>query len=215
MRRRTSLSASGVPITRTLSRASSALRAARDEEVVAAPDGDDQRNSCGRCRSAMRPMNGESGSSRYSTRRMAPSANDSASSAPGARMTRSISSASCASGQITRSMPKPASPLRFLAGTQEVLARHEADRPRPGQLPRHAAADDVDFVEAGAGDEHVGLLRAGAFEDVAAGAGAEHELDVERLEPIGDLGLVIDDEDFVLRRRDPGRAQTRFRRRRR
>ena len=61
----------------------------------------------GRPSSEMRPaVRGEPGSSRYSSRRIAPPANASASMAPGAAMIRSMSSASCASGQMTRLMPK-------------------------------------------------------------------------------------------------------------
>ena len=45
---------------------------------------------------------------------------------------------------------------------QEVLARDEADRLRRAELVGHAAGDDVDFVEAGAGDEDLGALGPGA-----------------------------------------------------
>ena len=51
------------------------------------------------------PSSGEPGSRRYSSSRTAPPANSSASIAPGIATTRSMSSASCASGQMTRLMP--------------------------------------------------------------------------------------------------------------
>jgi hypothetical protein len=91
-----------------------------------------------------------------------------------------------------------AQPARVLRQVEEILARDEADGLRLAYLPGHGATHDVHFVEAGAGDEDVGRIDTRAGLDFEAGAGAGDELDVERLKAIGDVGALIDDEDFVL-----------------
>ena len=55
--------------------------------------------------------------------------------------------------------------------------------------------------------KHVGLSAPARSSTLAAGAGAEHELHVERLEAVGDLGLVIDDEHFVFGRQALGQGK--------
>jgi hypothetical protein len=85
------------------------------------------------------------------------------------------------------------------AEVEKILARDEADRLRAADLPRHCATDDVDLVEAGAGDEQVGTIDARARQDLLVRAGAQQKLNVERLESIPNLGRVIDDEHLVLR----------------
>ncbi len=110
IRRCTSAIASGVPITTALSPAArrvSPRGMKKDSPRRTATRSD----PAGRCRSATRSAaSGEPASSRYSSSRTAPSAKTSASMAPGVETMRSMSSASCASGHTTRSMPKCASP---------------------------------------------------------------------------------------------------------
>ena len=172
--------------------------AARDEEVVAAPDRDDQR--------VVRQV--QIGDAAEERRLRLEPVLDQPNRAVGERLgVECAGHADDALDVLGQLCFRPdhavdaeaGEAARFVAGLEEVLARDEAERARAGELPRHGAADDVDLVEAGAGDEHVGSVRAGATQHVAAGAGPEHELHVERFEPIGDLGLVVDDEDFVLR----------------
>ena len=85
-------------------------------------------------------------------------------------------------------------------GLQKIVPRHEADGPGMTNLTRHRAAHDVHFIEAGARHEEVGTLDIGADEHVTAGRGAQHELHIKRLEPIGNLRGVVDDEDVVVSR---------------
>ena len=96
-------------------------------------------------------------------------------------------------------MPKPARPCASSPDWRKSSRETKQNVRGRASSRRDAAADDVDLVEAGARDEHVGFVGAGANQNLAARPRPQHELDVERLEPIGDLGLVIDDVDFVFR----------------
>ena len=89
-------------------------------------------------------------------------------------------------------------------GADEVGARHQADRVGLAQPAGQGAGHDVDLVETGGGDEDVGAGDVGAGEHLGAGAAAGDELDVDRLEDVGDVGLVIDDDHFVLGGQGPG-----------
>ena len=86
----------------------------------------------------------------------------------------------------------------------EVGARHQADGVGLAQPAGQGAGHDVDLVETRGGDEDVGAGDVGAGEHLGAGAAAGDELDVDRLEDVGDVGLVIDDDHFVLGGQGPG-----------
>lgn len=132
--------ASGVPITITLSPAPSwvvprgtKMRPSRFTATISAPRG--------RCRPLSGPLvSGEAASRRYSSRRMTPPAKASASMAPGTVTMRSMSAASWASGQTTRSMPKAARPPSAAPpATNSGRDTRQMVRGRPSRLARAQA----------------------------------------------------------------------------
>ena len=80
----------------------------------------------------------------------------------------------------------------------EIASRHEADGLGVSKPIGHGARDDVDFVETRAGDEELRLSDVSPFEDLFARAAAEHELHVHRREHVGDVGVLVDDDHFVI-----------------
>lgn len=85
-------------------------------------------------------------------------------------------------------------------GAQEIVLRHEADRPGDAQPPGDRAGHQVDLVEAGARNQQVGAAAGRAPQHVGVRRAARHELDVQRLEPLPHVRVVVDDEDAVLAR---------------
>ena len=120
--------ASGVPITITLSPACSwvaprgtNMRPLRLTATISEPRG--------RCKPpSVVAVSGEPASSLYSSSRTTPPAITSASMAPGAVTMRSMSAASCASGQTMRLMPKaprppsPAVPTKSARDTRQMVS---------------------------------------------------------------------------------------------
>ena len=132
IRRCTSAIASGVPITTALSPAARRVSPRGMKNELAAAHRDDQRRRAAgagrrrvRRRAASRRRAGTRAAGRRRRRRPRRRW-------PPARATmRSMSSASCASGHTTRSMPKCAQAVgAAVRQPQEVLARDEADRAR-------------------------------------------------------------------------------------
>jgi hypothetical protein len=97
---------------------------------------------------------------------------------------------------VDAELPEPLPVVEF----EELLARHKAVRARHATLAGNRARNDVDLIEPGARDEHVGALDAGLHQHVGAGGAAMDELHVERLKAARHLRRVIDDEHLVLER---------------
>ena len=77
-----------------------------------------------------RPVSDDAASSRYSSSRDRAVGEALRIEAPGSRMTRSMSAASCASGQIDAVDPELLEPVAPLLELKEILARHEAEGAR-------------------------------------------------------------------------------------
>jgi hypothetical protein len=91
-----------------------------------------------------------------------------------------------------------AQPEVLAAFGQEVGPRHHADRLRVRHPVGNRARHDVHFVERGAGDEEPRVLDARPLQRLLAGAAGDDQLSVDVGEGVGDVGVVIDHDHFVI-----------------
>ena len=150
----------------------------------------------------------ESASSRYSSSRISPPANDFGVDRAGRRH-----HALDVGGQLRLGPQHPVDaeffePLPLFRARQEVRARDHANGLGARQPIGDRAGHDVDFIERRRRDEEPRVLDAGPLEDFFARAAADDEFDVDVGEGVGDRAIVIDDDHFMIRRQCPrqGRA---------